>query len=177
MTVPHYLTRDLAPQSGSSFADLEVRDGVFVVKDPNSGRIERVPLHRPDIARHIQSGSKGDIPPFAHASRPPPRARVQSQCRCAGCDCGRPGPSPDADPEAARGPGSPRQGCPGGPGAAQQQGQQEQCHHAGKPRTDRAGAGCEGDCKGDLFVGTHGLRCPAHAATFLCRTAEARPSW
>lgn len=52
-----YFTRDFAAQHpGGSLADLKVRNGRFEVKDPNSGRIERVPLHRPDIARVIQSG-------------------------------------------------------------------------------------------------------------------------
>lgn len=71
MTVA-YFTRDFAAQHpGGQSSGLNVRNGCFEVRDPNSGRIERVPLHRPDIARHIASGL---LP--ASSSRAPQQVRT-----------------------------------------------------------------------------------------------------
>ncbi|MDM0013447.1 hypothetical protein QTH87_13475 [Variovorax sp. J22P168] len=62
MTALAYLTRDLSPSSSQKAGnpaskpggpDIAVRDGAFEVRDRRTGRVERISMSRPDIARHI----------------------------------------------------------------------------------------------------------------------------
>ena len=53
MVAAAYLTCDVESRAGRRADGLDERGGVYVVKDARTGRVERVPLHRPDIARHI----------------------------------------------------------------------------------------------------------------------------